>query len=441
MKRFSRVLCLLMVACVMLTSCLSSSDSDLTLHNDAAITAFSLGTVNRYLYMNRPSTGVKDSLVKTTFTGSLYPMSIDQIGYRIFNQDSLPYGTDAAHLLCNITTMSSSGVAIKNLNDTTFKWFSSSDSIDFSEPRTLRVFATDGSYKRDYTVWVNVAKGQNVIDVGWSKVSDNDAFGLMEGMRLVVLNNRLVVFGEQGGKTLVFASADGKQFQQLATEGLQHNAWQNVVVKDSYVYMLNGATLLRSQDAGQWEQLARHDQLRQLVAAGTKELFAIGTDGLMKHSTDDGLTWTDEQTDEPASLLPTQGIASTTFAYAPSDSTDYVLLVGNDGTQSRVWHKISQYGSRNKGGRWVRMTSSSGLFELPLHAHLSLAYYKGVLLAAGNGARTLYISHDQGLTWNVTSDYSLPTTAQGDWLTMTVAPNGTLWAITSSGQVWTGGIK
>lgn len=444
MKSIFRVLSLLLMANAVLTSCLNSDDGDVTLHDDAAITAFTLGTVNRYQYVARRSTGVMDSLVKTTYTGSNYPMSIDQIGCRIFNQDSLPYGCDAAHIICSVTMKNGGGLAIQNLNDDDWSWFSTKDSIDLSQPRKLRVFSSDGTYQRDYTAWVNVAKTKNNAEAEWGLTADTPLLAGLAGMKVVALNGKPVVFGEKDGQTVAVASADGTQWNQLSSnvnEIFQSDAWQQVVVKGDYVYMLNGQSLFRSQDAEQWQAVASCPDLRQLVAAGTKELFAIGTDGLMKVSTDDGQTWTDEQTDEPATLLPTQGIASVSFDYAPSDSTDYVLLMGNDGEKTCVWHKISQYGGLSKGGQWVRMASAAGRFELPLHQRLSLAQYKGTLLAAGNGVSTVYMSRDQGLTWLSASAYTLPSAAKGDWLTMTADKDGTLWAVTNAGQVWMGGIK
>lgn len=157
MKRVFRVFCGLLMASWLLASCLSSNDSDTTVYDDTAVTAFTLGTLNRYLHTTTKAGN--DSVYKATYTGSLYAMSIDQLNHRIYNTDSLPYGTDAAHVICNITTRNNGVVAVKSLvSDTLFFMQSGVDSIDLSTPRTFRVFATDGSGSRDYVVTLNVRK-------------------------------------------------------------------------------------------------------------------------------------------------------------------------------------------------------------------------------------------------------------------------------------------
>ena len=90
---------LFLVALATLTSCLGSGDDETILYDDAVITDFSLGTMNRYIDGE-----------KTTFKGSNYLFHIDAINHQIYNTDSLPTGTDVAHVICNISTMNN-GVA------------------------------------------------------------------------------------------------------------------------------------------------------------------------------------------------------------------------------------------------------------------------------------------------------------------------------------------
>ena len=440
MKRIFQVLCLLLMANGVLTSCLESKETEVVLSDEAAITGFTLGTLNRYQYVASKTTGLKDSLVKSTFTGSVYKMTIDQIGNRIFNHDTLPYGTDLAHVLCTVTTTSSSGVALLNPADSLFYWHQSTDSVDFSTPRTMRVFATDGTYAHDYSVELICADDQTTT-TGWELAADTTLLAQMQGMRVLSLNDRLVVFGQIDGYTHAVASADGQQWQLLGSNintVFEADAWQDVVLKDSFAYMLNNTMLFRTTDGEQWEQVAApNSELRHLVAAGTKELFALGTDGRLKASTDDGLTWTDELLDDDASLLPTQGLASTCFAYTPSDSTDYVLLVGNNGTESCVWHKISQYGGLYPGrGQWVRTVSTQNAYPLPVQQQLSLVSHNGLVLAAGSTIPTVYQTRDQGITWKPSGAYQLPAEAAGDRMAMTADGNGCLWVVTTAGQVW-----
>ena len=136
------------------SSCLNSSDQSVTLYDDAVITGFSLGTLTRNIHTSS-SVGT-DSVYKKTVTGSNYKFHIDQIGRRIFNTDSLPTGTNVDRVLCTITTFNSGVIIIKDIDSTAYSYYSSSDSIDFTQPRTFGVVSTDGTAFCEYTVNVNV---------------------------------------------------------------------------------------------------------------------------------------------------------------------------------------------------------------------------------------------------------------------------------------------
>ena len=92
MNRNLTRLCALTVGALMLISCLESDD-DTTVYGDAAITNFTLGSLNRYVHTKSSKTG-NDTIVKSTVTGSAYKMNIDHFGQHIYNQTPLPVGTD-----------------------------------------------------------------------------------------------------------------------------------------------------------------------------------------------------------------------------------------------------------------------------------------------------------------------------------------------------------
>ena len=104
MKRVFRNLGVLLMAPIMLTSCLGDGDTEeTTLYSDVAITSFTLGTLNRDTHTTSSTTG-NDTIIRTTLTGSDYKMTIDQLGHQIFNQTPLPQGTDIKHVICTVTS-------------------------------------------------------------------------------------------------------------------------------------------------------------------------------------------------------------------------------------------------------------------------------------------------------------------------------------------------
>ena len=157
------------IASLLLASCLKSSDEETVSYSDTAIVSFSLGTLDRYV-TTKAKDGVTDSTYKTTVTGSAYKFYIDQHACRIYNVDSLPKGTDVAHVLCNVTGKNSGVVVIKSLTSDSLRYYSSSDSIDFTSQREFRVYANNGSGFRAYTVSVNVHQ-EEADDFKWTRVT------------------------------------------------------------------------------------------------------------------------------------------------------------------------------------------------------------------------------------------------------------------------------
>ncbi len=82
--------------------------------------------------------------------------SIDQEDARIFNADSLPYGTSINNIVATITATSASAIELQiprpGLSDSIVNYTeNSTDSIDFSNgPVRIRVTAADGTTSRIY---------------------------------------------------------------------------------------------------------------------------------------------------------------------------------------------------------------------------------------------------------------------------------------------------
>jgi len=412
MKRFFHVFGLFMMANVVLMSCLNADETEVTLHNDAAISSFTLGTFTRYYH----PTSNPDTTMKTTVTGSYYKMTIDHLGQQIYNADSLPLGTQP-RVLCTITTINSGIVGLKGMgNDTVYRYFNQNDSVDFSEPRMFRVVSSDGTYHRDYQVKVNIA--QTTGDVfAWHLQSDKLAMpATADGYCLAVLKGKPVV--------------------------LANDNTQSIVAADTLVYKLAGGDVYRSADGQTWTLTASAPAIRQLVGTATREVFAIGTNDSLMVSRDGGTTWQKDSMDNPASLLPKSQLACVRFTYPSADSTDYVLFAGAGAsatdTLSTVWRKISFYTEDASKSKWVYMPLDDDNYcLLPRMEGLQLAYYDSCILAVGKEGK-VYRSADQGITWRKNSVYALPAAIDGQVAAMTTDGEGRVWLVTTTGQLWIG---
>ena len=445
MKLMLRALCALLSLSAMLVSCLSSDDSVTATYSDTAITAVTLGSLNRYTTTKSALSG-NDTIVKSTLTGSNYHITIDQLGCRIFNQDTLPVGTDIKHVVLSALSTKNGGVPlIKSLTGDTLRYYSSTDSIDFSQPRTIRVLSSDGTAYRDYTMSLAVSETAGIV-FDWSMVAQRDELAGWTDKHLVAFADTVVLVD---GGTISTNSymMGGPALLRLDAEGdLQ-------CVRD----------LESMDDPAAWTAMSASEPVGRLIGASAQEMFAIGTDGRLKVSPfglanehsgsagyiSGGFVWREELLDDDAALLPTSGLAMTSWVYAPADSMNYVLMAGNsdtDDTNAVLWRKLSRYHDYNgtwgdTEGTWVYMNiDSSNRYTLPRMEGLSLAYYNKSVLAVGSNKQMLQ-SRDQGITWKPVKAYELPAGLQGSLLTMAADRQGRLWIATDAGQLWQGKLR
>ena len=191
-----------------------------------------------------------------------------------------------------------------------------------------------------------------------------------------------------------------------------------------------------------WEQAAATAGMKQLIGYGTVEGYALGNDGLLMVSRDNGETWTADDLDEDAAWLPSENIAFASWAFAANDSTDYQLMVGTSSQLDNacvVWRKVAEYAKRSLPSKWVLIpTTDQGKYYLPKMDNLNLVRFNGAVLAIGNDKK-IYVSRDQGITWKTNSKYTLPSNLGTTNLKATTDKNGYLWLVgKDTGEVWRG---
>ena len=403
MKRFYQTLCAFLIVSSAMTSCLKNEDSEtIAYSNEAAITGFVLGKINCYTNTTSANTG-NDTIIKTVLSGDNYPMTVSQTSNSIYNTEDFPLGTDLKHvLISSISTKSNSIALLKSLESDSCFLIASTDSIDFSQPRVLRVYSTDGTNQRDYTVTLKVSSTKGT-ESPWKKTTTNPSLADWTQKSLVTYSDSV----------------------KLVDKG--------IVIKDNIAYRVNGNNIEKSANLSNWETVATAS-VKQLIGSSANELYALGTDGILKYSQDNGKTWAEENLDESVSLLPVSEIATTTWAYAPIDSADCILMGGiSQEGKMCFWRKICQKG---KQGQWIYMPiEDNNRFTMPAQSNLSMAYIGGDIYAVGSNL-TIYVSRDQGITWKIVSSYALPSDAQGTEYVMTADTKGNLWLVTNAGQIW-----
>ncbi len=462
MRRYISPLCLLLFAVFALSSCMDEDETEVTLYNDIAITAFQITSAKAERH-TLSSTGEDSVFTVTDETLKYYPFSIDHINGLIFNRDSMPAGTDAEKMLCSFSTKNNGVVVIENILSDSVKYLTTTDTTDFRVPRYLNVYSSDYSTSRKYRVTVNIHRERAGV-FGWNRLADNGAFAAMTGLRAVVIGNSMAVIGNENGSTVIYSSAldDGNTWTRSAAT-LGGDVYNNVAVRNDSLFVLDGGMLKASVDGGStFADVAPAAGVARLLGCGTAELHAIGTDGHLMVSADGGLTWTKDTEDidfvDGAPQMPTQDITYSCTPFAYGDSTDYVLIAGNrsvadfpaDG-HAMVLRKVAEYSHGSRPGRWISLgTDGSYAYRLPRLAGLTVFGYDGSLLATGLGGigtcdaaplSQFYESRDGGITWKPNSTYTMPEGIDpaATSLAATADSSGNVWLVCGgTGQVWRG---
>lgn len=377
MKRYLSAFCAIALGTLALTSCLNSDDDEATyLYSDTAITQFTLGTLNRYTHTTSSKTG-NDTVVKSTLSGSTYRMTIDHIGRKIYNTSVLPVGTDISHVVCTISTKNGGAVAIQSMTSDSLRWFYSTDSIDFSQPRTFVVYSADLSSKREYTVSLNVSSTTG-INFAWAL---DKVIGQPDTL---------------SGKTLT-ATADSVA---ITTK-------DSIIGRTShecYTISYDGHLMRSDNEGTTWVNDALDDAESFLPTVG--------------HAT--CVTWNYAPADNTQCILM--------LGMPRQDDAPYM----------RIWRKITDGVGK---GQWVYMPfDDANCYPLSRQEHTALAYYNDMVLCAGTDG-VMMQSADQGISWRKATTYALPESITGTVTAMATDTQQRIWMLTSTGQLWRGQVS
>lgn len=446
---YKKIISIVMMFSAMLafTSCMDN-DTSYTYYDDSAITSFSLGNV-QYVAGQKKLTG-EDSIVSKDF--SAYKFQIDQLNSRIYNVDSLPVGALATKVLCTLSTRNSGMVGLKGIDNDTVRFFSTSDTIDFSKPRTLIVYSNSGLGYRRYTVEVNVHKQDSAAFV-WTAMPQ-----LPEAMKTLA-DTRLFTAGE----ALCLIGTSGSDARLYKTDAASASAWSNTytwsgraaselsaVSNGTTLYVSSGTAQLTAVTATANATVTASAAVTRLVAATPSRLYAyIEGRGLVSAPLGAAaIEWTDEPADEAdLAQMPQLGTAFATLPLTTnSDSRQIVAFGHNAGdAYTSVWSKIEETREGSDNQQWmVYPYEDYNYMRLKPYDRLQAGAYNGQLLALGSsdGAapEAIYRSIDKGLTWQKDTVAALPATiASNGTVAFTTGSDNFIWLVCGgSGQVWRG---
>lgn len=414
MKRKFFAFIALITATLSLSSCLSSDETTVEYTHDTAITAFSLGSLDRY---TKTKAG-KDTLLKANVTGSDYKFYIDQAQRLIYNVDSLPCGVRDTAILATISSKNSSPILLMDINkpDSVAAYYSSSDSINFSKPRFIRVYSSDYSAYAEYKVTVNVHK-ELPYEFKWHELAQNNSqLAEFSDLKAVACGDYIYVFGKtaEGTKVLKSAINDGSAWSSIMMNvNLSSDAYQSAVALEGKLYISDGGKVYASADAATWALVSSENaDVKQLIGASSKNLYAYNTASGISVSKDKGVSWEQEKLDTDKAYLPTQNISMNVASVLSAKDVENVMLLGtrdkalND-TVATTWLRTVD-DDANEDGQWNYLeieNNKSG--KMPwLDQIITCAADTGFVALGSNGK--WYKSQDAGLTWKQDKMVVLP---------------------------------
>lgn len=438
----------------LVTSCLDSEEQQILYDPESSITGFSVGTLH-IDRMGKDSNG-EDSAYIDTINCSEYPFTIDQINRTIENKDSFPVGTYIDKVVTSITYDSGTGILVYrpkgSSNDTIW---SSTDSIDFTEPLQFKVYMYSGSMGRPYTVKLNVHQ-MEPDTIAWKDFTDlsfSEHVSLDKQTALSVDKN-IYVFGESNGSTSVWytttSSGNPSQWTELTSSVPADIITESAKVWNGKIYFLSGndSYNLYSLDpaTNQFAEEAGITGLTLLVAPDDKlERFYAVKDGEVGYF-NSSMKWT---SDSPATAI---------FGNAEGRISSYSEpLSYNDGI-TRTTILVNSKVETDSALVFQRLSSESAWTEIkqnqamPNLENISMIHYDGKLYAFGgaNSSHTafdfFYNSTDNGLTWWKTTECMyFPETFKGYYdygsYSATADSDNFIWIVWGNGNMSRGRIN
>lgn len=346
--------------------------------------------------------------------------TIDQLTGRIFNIDSMPYGTKIAKVYCTLTTASSYDVGGVEVSpyaypDSTYYLQSLSDSIDFSAPVKFVIHAYDGITTKIYIAQVNIHQIEPDTMI-WAEAAN-------PLLPVAIREQKTMKMEQEGGNTYLtyVRPVTGEGYQLYQATASHPTQWESLSLsglptdslrlgqmtyynKVLYVATEQGA-LYRSADGQTWSAVEGAPTIRILlgeIPAGLRQAAVLTAvverEGVWVYGAmDENGQWT--MGDVVPENFPASGF--TTQSYE-SMHYQYLMVVAGRSIDNQLLN--TTWTSQN-GLTWAQLGASSKSFS-PREGAVATRYDDQLFLIGGldadqQGLKDIYSSIDFGLNWTL----------------------------------------
>lgn len=443
-KAIHKITFILVISMMVISACSNSSSEETSNSGECSITNISLGTLFRQVTTQRYDG--TDTTYMTTFYGTYYNLLIDQLNHVIYNPDSLPLGTDITRI--TFSSIGSDGIVAYRTKSGIDSIFASTDTLDFTDPRTFVCYSSNYESKQLYTVKINVHQ----VDPDkfcWTKIGAFDEFKNLNEQKAIVKDNTIYVFGIESttNKSIVLTSPTNKDITWKKSEitDIENIIPSSIQLFNNKFYTVSNAKLMQSPDGITWTQISANIQPEGLIAASDICLFA--KEGNIIYSSNDGQNWVQETTDGSLAYLPTKNWTSAWANMNFNDNFEYILLCGTtESGENAVWKKVIDR-LNQEYDCWSHYEKGTEVaYPFPDTKNPVIFNYDNRMLNLGISGDTLslfYESEDAGRNWEPDSKvYTHPRSIKATSFSCTVDNDYYIWITCGrTGEIWKGRIN
>ncbi len=414
MKYFNhKILSLVLFAGMFLTGCLSNTNNQIADPSDNA----------SVLYAYIPSNSDSPNASTASFT-------IDNVENRIYNVDSLPYGTKIDSLYIGFSFASSLGFVVNDSVSEAVNPYSPSGTtskhVNFNDSVTIENVATDGQTKKKYQIELRVHKVQTYLHV-WNKLNEGITATPSENQKAIFFNNKFFYYVGHSTANTLYTSSDAASWAETPSSGLPLNAeLRNMVMLADALFLLhNGNEIYKSTDGTAWTMnttsVDADYNLKTLLFPFKNKLWAVAqhkADNSVKiASSSDGINWIFPGKKTFYDNFPVIDFAVS--AFKPAREGVKVVVIGGISPSGKRLNTIwSAEDILRDSLNWTNLQVSNS--NLPAISHAAVEYYGSKLLLFGGKTNTLLVdttqlrqSKNHGLNWlqpdttvNMHADYT-----------------------------------
>lgn len=389
--KFLSVIVSFLMMSIVISSCLNSDDK-YEFSSDATVHAFGLDTV----------------------FGRHYKFSIDQLNRLIYNQDSMPVGSNADTILGRILIDTFSVTGWVSAGSPTDTAVNIKDSVNLipainkanQTGMEFTVHAADMVTTRKYYLDIRVHH-QDPDSLNWTKVDAFSETAIQGVPKVVILDNKLLVYTSNTTMYQRSALPLVNGWSKISVSNLPSDAKLSSLINfQEKLYMITeNGDVYSSADGGTWGKInGLSTNVKSLVACFSQNqineqpatLVGIlkNSDGLNQFCiTKDGQTWSTEGTDIVPADFPTENIYFT--ALTTANGVDKVVITGMPQAtdkQTNLWFSMD-------GKGWANLNDGATPSTVcPAMTNPFVTYYGGKFYSFGGNMDAIY-SSITGIAW------------------------------------------